>query len=167
MCRLDFFISIIQPVDCLTNGLRMEISSRLILILVLLGLTHVLSAQTYKVIRFGLKDSLSVGSVNDISQDSTGFIWVASDHGLHRYNGNYFVTVHRDSITFLRFQQSGLTAAGRTVFNFKTKYPFDEISFESLPIKSGRPFRNGSLLVNDSFGVVADELLQVVYYVQL
>jgi signal transduction histidine kinase/ligand-binding sensor domain-containing protein len=130
----------------------MEISSRLILILVLLGLTHVLSAQTYKVIRFGLKDSLSVGSVNDISQDSTGFIWVASDHGLHRYNGNYFVTVHRDSITFLRFQQSGLTAAGRTVFNFKTKYPFDEISFESLPIKSGRPFRNGSLLVNDSFG---------------
>ena len=42
-------------------------------------------------------EGLSHNSVNDIRQDSTGYIWVATASGLNRFNGNQFVQFHTSS----------------------------------------------------------------------
>jgi PAS domain S-box-containing protein len=44
--------------------------------------------------RLGLEDGLSQGTVYSILQDSQGFLWVATQDGLNKYDG-YTFTVHR------------------------------------------------------------------------
>ncbi len=41
-------------------------------------------------------DGLSQNTVNDIFQDSYGFIWLATESGLNRYDGNTFIRYQRD-----------------------------------------------------------------------
>lgn len=38
----------------------------------------------------GLKDGLSNNFVSDIAQDKHGFIWIATDGGLNRFDGENF-----------------------------------------------------------------------------
>jgi ligand-binding sensor domain-containing protein len=45
--------------------------------------------------RFSVEQGLSHASAHSIVQDSTGFIWVASDDGLNRYDGTAFTQFHR------------------------------------------------------------------------
>src|SRR4051812_10450679 len=40
------------------------------------------------------KDGLSHNIVTGLAQDSTGYIWITTDYGLNRYNGNRFVQFH-------------------------------------------------------------------------
>ena len=51
-----------------------------------------LFAQTYNVSikHFGVEDGLSNRFVNHIFQDSKGFIWIATNHGMNRYDGYQF-----------------------------------------------------------------------------
>ena len=45
---------------------------------------------------YTVADGLPVNSVNDIMQDSRGFIWLSTSQGLARFNGNEFITfTHR------------------------------------------------------------------------
>lgn len=44
----------------------------------------------------GLRDGLSQSSVNDIVQDQQGFLWVATDDGLNRYDGYEFKAFYHD-----------------------------------------------------------------------
>lgn len=46
----------------------------------------------------GIDKGLSHSTVNGISQDRLGYIWVATPDGLNRYDGNRFVTFVTDSI---------------------------------------------------------------------
>lgn len=46
----------------------------------------------------GIDKGLSHSTVNGISQDGLGYIWVATPDGLNRYDGNRFVTFVTDSI---------------------------------------------------------------------
>lgn len=39
---------------------------------------------------------LSFNNINTISQDSNGFIWIATEDGLNRYNGNSFVCYYKE-----------------------------------------------------------------------
>mgnify|MGYP000904866738 CR=1 FL=1 len=41
-----------------------------------------------------MDDGLSTNVINGIMQDSRGFMWLASDNGLQRYDGNSFVNYH-------------------------------------------------------------------------
>ncbi len=41
-------------------------------------------------------DVLSSGLVNDIVQDSAGFVWIATEHGLNRYDGTRFKTYYHE-----------------------------------------------------------------------
>ena len=66
---------------------------RIILILVGLIVCFCVHAQglfTKKVIKYSLKDGLSFGIVNSITQDSKGFMWFATDDGLNRFDGTNF-----------------------------------------------------------------------------
>lgn len=49
-------------------------------------------AQHYNYTRFTVKDGLASNTVYDIKQDKDGFIWMATDAGLSRFDGRKFVT---------------------------------------------------------------------------
>jgi signal transduction histidine kinase len=116
---------------------------------ILLCWTGVAHAQTFKITRYGVKDSLEAVAVHDISQDSAGFIWIAGDEGLQRYNGNHFLNVHRDSLTFLSYQERKFIAGHRELFSFTSNYPFDSFSLETLPIKSRNALTKNNLFFAD------------------
>ncbi|MDX1563744.1 MAG: two-component regulator propeller domain-containing protein [Gammaproteobacteria bacterium] len=56
--------------------------------------TALVAAQPMYFDHLGLQHGLSQNSVNDIHQDSSGFLWFATENGLNRYDGysirNYF-----------------------------------------------------------------------------
>jgi len=43
-----------------------------------------------KVMKYSLKDGLSFGIINSITQDNKGFMWFATDDGLNRFDGTNF-----------------------------------------------------------------------------
>src|SRR4051812_42547922 len=43
-----------------------------------------------KVLKYSLKDGLSFGIVNSITQDNKGFMWFATNEGLNRFDGTTF-----------------------------------------------------------------------------
>jgi signal transduction histidine kinase/ligand-binding sensor domain-containing protein/DNA-binding response OmpR family regulator len=65
------------------------------LILTLVGLiacfcTHAQGLFAKKVVKYSLKDGLSFGIINSITQDKKGFMWFATDDGLNRFDGTNF-----------------------------------------------------------------------------
>lgn len=46
--------------------------------------------------RITIEDGLSQGSVSSITQDSNGYMWIGTDDGLNRYNGNKFEVYKAD-----------------------------------------------------------------------
>lgn len=46
--------------------------------------------------RFMLEDELSSKLISDIYQDSDGFMWIATDNGLNRFDGNKVVIYHNE-----------------------------------------------------------------------
>lgn len=69
-------------------------ASKYIYTLILLLVTHIVAAQRVKLLSSegGLSNSL----INDVCQDSYGYIWIATEDGLNRYDGQN-MTVFRSS----------------------------------------------------------------------
>src|SRR3954469_13243052 len=66
----------------------------------LLGVQAQLPANN-KVLKYSLKDGLSFEIVNSITQDASGFIWLATSDGLNRFDGTsfkVFKSKQRDSL---------------------------------------------------------------------
>jgi len=66
---------------------------------ILLLLAGTLGAQPRRYVRFdriGLDQGLVQGTVTALLQDGTGFIWIGTQDGLQRYDGNRFVTFSHD-----------------------------------------------------------------------
>lgn len=61
-----------------------------ILLFVTIFITHETSAQDYGYRHYGVKDGLAGSTVYDIYQDKEGFIWVATETGVSRFDGTRF-----------------------------------------------------------------------------
>lgn len=93
-------------------------------------------AQRYSVRKITTDDGLSNSCVVSIAQDKTGYIWIATEEGLNRYDGNSFEKFYkndpdnslsgnelncilddpRDSVLWIATQRAGLNS-----FNYKTR----------------------------------------------
>jgi signal transduction histidine kinase len=125
----------------------MESRVRFLCFFMLLMWIRVAYAQTYKVIRYNINDSLVASAVNDISQDSAGFIWVATNNGLLRYTGEYFTPVLKDTLTYLSYESKSFLVAHHKLLRIENQYPFDKIDFESLPVSSSGKLSKERVLI--------------------
>lgn len=55
-----------------------------------------LAETTARFTRFGAEEGLSQGAIHAITQDPTGFIWIATEDGLNRYDGYSLTHIMRD-----------------------------------------------------------------------
>jgi signal transduction histidine kinase/ligand-binding sensor domain-containing protein len=61
----------------------------------LLALIHFTSAQSYRVISYGVEDGLPTDLIKATYKDDLGFIWIATDNGLVRFDGIQFHRVQK------------------------------------------------------------------------
>jgi ligand-binding sensor domain-containing protein len=117
---------------------------RIITTILLLLLPALLKAQNYSVKKISKTDGLSNSSVVSITEDKTGFMWIATEEGLNRFDGNGFETFFKsvnsinslsgnelncilddpeDSVLWIATQRAGLNA-----YNYNTR------KFSCLPV---------------------------------
>nr|WP_294941768.1 two-component regulator propeller domain-containing protein [uncultured Mucilaginibacter sp.] len=66
---------------------------RIYLLILFAGITLISYGQApvkNKVLKYSMKDGLSFGIVNSITQDKSGFMWFATSDGLNRFDGSVF-----------------------------------------------------------------------------
>jgi len=49
-------------------------------------------------IHYSIKDGLSDNNVSSFLQDNQGYLWISTEHGLNRFNGNEFENFHTNTI---------------------------------------------------------------------
>ncbi len=98
--------------------------------------------QPLKVTRYSTKDGLETTAINDIIQDSIGFIWLATDDGLIRYDGKKFQQIKPGRYTFLAQQYNRLLVGNNSLYSISVNRGND-FKEKSLQIKSG-------ILINDN-----------------
>lgn len=123
-----------------------------------------------------IKDGLTNNSINDILKDSVGFIWVATDDGLNRYDGHEFKAYHHsDSSTntissntvYCLFQtRNGDLLAGTQngLSRFNPVYEsFDHLILSGVRIKQMiQSEKNGTVYLTTDKGLfLLDESLEV------
>ena len=68
----------------------MSLNKRFILIFLLVILSDLLVAQTFRFIRYGEDEGLPAPLIKSVVRDENGVLWAASDDGLIRYDGREF-----------------------------------------------------------------------------
>ncbi len=125
---------------------------RSVLIQILVCVCPLLHAQDKSLDFIGVKDGLSQGMIYSILQDSDGFIWIATKHGLNRYDGNKMKIFHPDAdnpyspddltITFL-FEDSrdwmwvGTQSNGLEIYDKKTERFYALKDFKDADVSAG------------------------------
>ena len=66
------------------------------LLLYLLLLPALLTAQPYAVRQLGIEKGLSNNYVVSIAQDKEGFLWFATEEGLNKFDGTRFITYYKN-----------------------------------------------------------------------
>jgi len=69
---------------------------RFFLLLILFCYVHVGIAQQFSFINYGIKEGLSQSQVTDICQDDLGYLWVSTQSGLSKFDGEEFVNYSVD-----------------------------------------------------------------------
>ena len=71
----------------------------LLSIIILLSLASVqwMQAQPYTIKRLGVEDGMSSNYVVDVAQDRKGYIWIATESGLNRFDGQQFNTYTKNN----------------------------------------------------------------------
>jgi signal transduction histidine kinase/ligand-binding sensor domain-containing protein len=61
--------------------------------------------QDHVITQFGMEEGLPQSTVNDIIQSQDGYIWIATNGGLVRFDGNSFTTYDRSNTPKMRFDR--------------------------------------------------------------
>lgn len=114
---------------------------------------------------FGFEDGLSHRNVFKIQQDSNGFLWVATEKGLNRFDGHNFLSWTTDHETLhLPFDKIHETALGNddrlwlsgpgnlSIFN-PTQNKSDSIQFAPNSVAAGKEYRFSNLLADNRGGI--------------
>jgi len=127
-------------------------------ILILLS-TACLSGQTFdddKFINFTIENGLPSNEVYEIFEDSNGYIWVATDRGVSRYNGYEFTTfTTEDGLpdnTIFNFYEDKVGRIWVFSFNGKVGFYFNN-EFRTLNIKIPYKHIRGVVSRNDTIEV--------------
>lgn len=65
-------------------------------------------AQSYTIKNLGMKDGIPSNYVQDIAQDSKGYIWISTPSGLSRFDGHKFIVYGQDNPEFSQSWQNKL-----------------------------------------------------------
>ena len=60
-----------------------------------------IAQSTYRIKQFTLKDGLSQVTINDLQVDKSGFLWIATQDGLDRFDGQVFQAFKNNKIDSL------------------------------------------------------------------
>ncbi len=82
---------------CFPSALKRRARLLLCAVIVMAGSRAIASQPSIRFERLPLEDGLSESSINDILQDSRGFMWFATADGLNRYDG-YAITVYKKDL---------------------------------------------------------------------
>ncbi|MBI1768354.1 MAG: hypothetical protein HYR67_08265 [Bacteroidetes bacterium] len=111
--------------------------------------------QVFHVTLFTEKDGLPPGKLNDIYQDSSGFVWLATDQGLIQFNGKTFTTTNKGIFKKFAVVSDGSLAIGeKEILTLKNGKESDSQfsaylntkGFEIKSIISIEPWNNGKAL---------------------
>ena len=69
----------------------------LLIACITVGLFSTVYSQTYPFRTYSIQDGLSESVVNDILQDSEGYMWFATGYGLNRFDGVNFDNFFEES----------------------------------------------------------------------
>lgn len=72
------------------NDTKMHINS--LIVLILFSLTSNLTGQEFRKIQYDVEQGLPIDLVKSATQDDLGFLWLATDQGVVRFNGDNFVS---------------------------------------------------------------------------
>lgn len=113
-------------------------------------------------LKIGIDKGLSHATVNGISQDSLGYIWVATPEGLNRYDGYEFTTFTPDTanhkVTAVSHDRNGgmWTINERTLAHYipeTEKFELFHIAKE-FRLRSLEPLADGRIAVGSSLGLL-------------
>ena len=69
--------------------------------IILLFLVLKIDAQEYTIKNFTIKDGLPSNIIFDIKQDKIGYLWIATEKGLVKYDGHDFTQITKQKTTTL------------------------------------------------------------------
>lgn len=56
-----------------------------------------ISAQPYRISHLGVDDGLSNNYIVSLAQDRKGYIWIATESGLNRFDGQQFIVYNKSN----------------------------------------------------------------------
>jgi signal transduction histidine kinase/ligand-binding sensor domain-containing protein len=86
----------------------MQVGLRSTVCIIILFSATLVKSQSFHVSLLTSADGLPTGLINDVVEDADGYVWLASDGGLIRYDGKKFVSLNTDRT--LRFSKGRRTA---------------------------------------------------------
>lgn len=78
------------------NGLGMEIKCLFVVLMVLFACISKISAQSYQLTTYQTEQGLAANVTKAIVRDKLGFIWIASDEGVSRFDGKKFINFKKE-----------------------------------------------------------------------
>src|ERR1041384_7717063 len=88
---------------------RLQVKT-LLFLLFFVFLQSTIFCQSYKPVNISLSEGLAQSSVYKIVQDKQGFIWMATQDGLNRYDGLQFKIFREDPFDTLTLSSNYITA---------------------------------------------------------
>ena len=86
----------------------MKIRIRLLFLLVIALITPIHAQKNTRFLNIGLREGLANASVSSMVQDAAGFIWIGTQGGLHRWDGQTFALYENEP-----FNRDSLHQIGR------------------------------------------------------